>query len=116
MCLVGAEAGRTSACEEYFETLPNGYRDTILESDDKQPLDNTDEFTVTPNTYFMLGDNRDDSADSRDPTSGVGFLPRDHLVGKAAFIYFSLDRHSSRGSNTWLFPASRQDRIGMPLS
>jgi hypothetical protein len=60
----------------------------------------------------MIGDNRDDSADSRDPTSGVGFVPRDRLVGKAAFIYFSLDHRSSRG----LLPAIRWDRIGMPLS
>ena len=52
------------------------------------------------------------TADSRDPGSGVGFVPRDRLVGKAAFIYFSLDRRSSRA----FFPAIHWDRIGMALS
>jgi signal peptidase I len=42
----------------------------------------------------MLGDNRDDSADSRDPTSGVGFVPAENLVGRAQFIFFSTDGYA----------------------
>ena len=111
-----AEDGRSSTYMQYVETLSGGYRGNILEIDDKQPLDDTDEFTVPPNTYFMIGDNRDDSADSRDPASGVGFVPRDRLVGKAALIYLSITRGSPGGRNGSFFPAIRWDRIGMPLS
>ena len=70
---------------------------------DDQPLDNTDEFTVPPNTFFMMGDNRDDSADSRDPTSGVGFVPAENLVGKAQFIFFSTDGYA-RWWEVWKWP------------
>ena len=111
-----SEDGRRSTYTQYIETLTNGFQDNILEIDDKQPLDDTDEFIVPPNTYFMIGDNRDDSADSRDPTSGVGFVPRDRLVGKAALVYFSIAERSSSGRDTSMFPTIRWDRIGMPLS
>ncbi len=85
------EDGRTTTYTQYLETLPNGYQHKIIEIGDDQPLDNTDEFTVPPNTFFMMGDNRDDSADSRDPISGVGFVPAENLVGKRA-IPVLLDR------------------------
>jgi signal peptidase I len=110
------DEGRVSNYAQYIETLPDGHSDTILEIDDNQPLDNTDGLTVPADSYFMIGDNRDDSADSRDPTSGIGFVPRDRLVGKAAFIYFSIDRQSTSGRNTSLFPSFHWNRIGMPLS
>src|SRR6185437_16093740 len=47
----------------------------ILKNCRPPQLDDTPEFTVPPDHYFMMGDNRDDSADSRDATSGVGFVP-----------------------------------------
>jgi signal peptidase I len=107
---------RTSTYAQYVETFSDGYRDNILEIDDHQPLDNTDEFTVPPRSYFMMGDNRDDSADSREPMSGVGFVPRDRLIGKAALIYFSIDGRPARGRNASWLPLIRWGRIGMPLS
>jgi signal peptidase I len=110
------EDGHITRYTQYIETLADGYRGNILEVSDNQPLDNTDEITVPPNTFFMMGDNRDDSADSRDATSGVGFVPRDHLIGKAAFIYFSIDSGSSAKRGAFSLPAIRWDRIGMPLS
>src|SRR5579875_747383 len=88
------EDGRTQTFTQYDETLPNGYKHKIIEIGDDQPLDNTPEFTVPQGTYFMMGDNRDDSADSRDPTSGVGFVPAENLVGRAEFIFFSTDGYA----------------------
>jgi signal peptidase I len=54
------------------------------------PLDNTDVFVVPEHHYFFMGDNRDNSSDSRDPHSRVGMVPEENLVGKAEFLFFSL--------------------------
>lgn len=88
------ENGRTSTYIHYIETLPNGYQHDIIEIGDDQPLDNTAVFTVPPNTYFMMGDNRDNSADSRDPDSGVGYVPAANIVGHAEFIFFSTNGYA----------------------
>lgn len=97
------EEGRTTTFTHYIETLPNGYKHNIIEISDDQPLDNTPAFTVPPGSYFMMGDNRDDSADSRDATSGVGFVPAENLVGKAEFIFFSTDGYA-RWWEVWKWP------------
>jgi signal peptidase I len=82
--------------DEYMETLPNGYKHPILQlpDDANYPLDNTPVFTVPPGHYFMMGDNRDNSADSRDPNSGVGYVPAEDLVGHAEFIFFSTNGYA----------------------
>jgi signal peptidase I len=78
----------------YIETLPNGKRHYIYEQGDDRPLDNTGVFTVPPGNYFAMGDNRDNSQDSR--TTEVGFVPAANLVGRAEFLFFSTD-----GSAQW---------------
>ncbi len=88
------ENSRASAYIQYIETLPNGYRHDIIEISDEGPLDNTGVFTVPPGTYFMMGDNRDNSADSRDPDSGVGYVPAENIVGRAEFIFFSTNGYA----------------------
>ncbi len=98
-----SEDGRTTTYTQYLETLPNSYQHKIIEISDDQPLDNTDVFTVPSGDYFMMGDNRDDSADSRDPTSGVGFVPAENLVGRAEFIFFSTDGYA-RWWEVWKWP------------
>jgi signal peptidase I len=88
------ENGQTSTFIHYIETLPNDYRHDIIKKGDNQQLDETDEFAVPAGTYFMMGDDRDNSADSRDPTSGVGFVPAENIVGRAEFIFFSTNGYA----------------------
>ena len=72
---------------QYVETLPNGVKHNILEISDRQELvDNMVEVTVPENSYFVMGDNRDRSDDSR---LSVGFVPFENLVGKARWLFFS---------------------------
>lgn len=71
--------------------------------------DTTEVFVTPPGSYFVLGDNRDNSVDSRLPADrrGVGFVPFENLVGRAGIIYFSMD-----GGEGSARPAIRYDRIG----
>jgi signal peptidase I len=90
--------GREGPVPTYKETLPddkmqpNGVSHRIIERDgDRGTLDNTPVFEVPEGNYFMMGDNRDNSTDSRVPKeSGVGFVPFENLVGRAEIIFFSI--------------------------
>ncbi len=73
---------------QYLETLPEGRKHKILEEGDSRTYDNTREYTVPPGHYFMMGDNRDNSLDSR---ADVGFVPDENLVGRAEVLFFSTD-------------------------
>lgn len=74
----------------YIETLPNGVKHYIYEISDQQRLDNTPVYTVPAGHYFAMGDNRDNSKDSR-VLDGVGFVPAQNLVGRAWFLFFSTE-------------------------
>jgi signal peptidase I len=78
---------------QYVETLPNGVVHSIYEESDSKPLDNTPAYTVPEDHYFMMGDNRDNSQDSR-VASMVGFVPFENLVGRADFIFFSTNGYA----------------------
>jgi len=73
---------------EYIQTLPDGTMFSIYEESDYEPLDNTEIFTVPEGHYFFMGDNRDNSQDSRVEQT-VGFVPFENFVGRADFLFFS---------------------------
>ncbi|ARO13770.1 signal peptidase I [Ketogulonicigenium robustum] len=88
------------------ETLPNGVSHDILNIGD-QPQDNTPVYTVPEGHYFFMGDNRDNSADSRWLTgNGVGFVPLENLIGRADRVIFS-----SAGRSLLQFWTWRPDRF-----
>src|SRR5215470_5704337 len=83
------EDGGAEHVRRWRETLPNGVTYEALDLEDDGLLDNTEEYLVPPGHYFMMGDNRDNSADSRVP-SAVGYVPFENLIGKAQIIFFSI--------------------------
>ncbi|WP_438279271.1 signal peptidase I [Nitrobacter sp.] len=85
--------GSSEPAHRYVETLPGGVSHTILKMHDNGRLDNTAEVTVPPGHLFVMGDNRDNSADSRVPVrqGGVGLLSTDNLVGRVDAIVGSWD-------------------------
>lgn len=74
---------------EYIETLPGGTMHRIYEEGDNEDLDNTELFTVPDEHYFLMGDNRDNSQDSR-VQKLVGYVPFENLVGRADILFFSV--------------------------
>ena len=81
----------------------------ILDITDNGIADNTQLFNVPENHFFVMGDNRDNSQDSRFINT-VGFIPYENLVGKARFIFFSLE--NARFLQIWKWPYSiRYERI-----
>jgi signal peptidase I len=85
--------GGSEPAYRYIETLPNGVSHAIFKLRDNGRLDNTPEVTVPTDRLFVMGDNRDNSADSRVPVreGGVGLLPMDNLVGRADAVVGSWD-------------------------
>jgi signal peptidase I len=97
--------GGGEPAQRYVETLPGGVAHTIFKMVDNGRLDNTPEVTVPKDRLFVMGDNRDNSADSRVPVSegGVGLLPTDNLVGRVDAIVGSWDfATKSQPVWTWL--------------
>ncbi len=88
----------------YRETLPGGTTHMIYEEGDNGPLDNTAEFVVPEGHYFAMGDNRDNSQDSR-VTTHVGSIPLENMIGRATRIFFSTDGTASL-IEFWKWPFS----------
>jgi signal peptidase I len=112
--VVAYQGRRFCSYTRFRETLPGGRSYNVLDQLDDGPGDDTALYTVPDGHYFMMGDNRDDSQDSRfaREMEGVGYLPAEYIVGRALITFFSTD-----GSAQWLKPwtwssAARWERIG----
>jgi signal peptidase I len=103
------DVGMGGVCvkERSIETLPNGVRHDVLNIG-KGPVDDTPLYTVPEGNYFFMGDNRDNSQDSRFALAagGVGMLPAEYLIGRADRIVFS-----SAGRSLFYFWTWRSDRF-----
>jgi signal peptidase I len=97
--------GAAAKVKRWRETLPNGVGYEVLDCVQNGFYDNTKVFEVPPGQFFVLGDNRDNSTDSR--VAIFGTIPFDRLIGRAAMIYFSA-APASGGEPS----AVRSDRVG----
>ena len=105
--------GEETFFTQYKEKFEDSNEHYIIESSDTDPFDDTIEFKVPENNFFFMGDNRDNSRDSRTPE--VGFVPKNNLIGKAEIIFFS---HNSSASffEFWKWHKSiRFNRIGKAI-
>ncbi len=88
--------GKGRPVAQFMETLPNGVSYRVLDLDPEGSADNTQEYVVPEKHYFMMGDNRDNSEDSR-YLDKVGYVPVENFAGRADIIFFSI----SRGAAIW---------------
>ncbi len=102
------ERGLATRTKRWRLTLPNGVSYEVLDLVDNGFLDNTQVYIVPTGYYFMLGDNLDNSSDSR-VLSQVGYVPFENLIGRAEMIYLSVDRTSPS------HPSLRSERMGMAV-
>lgn len=108
--------GRPAEVPTYRETLDNGVSYIVEECHgDRGALDNVGPYQVPAGHYFMMGDNRDQSQDSR-VISAVGYVPMDDLVGRAERLFFSVNGDKAHVWELWKWPfAIRYSRILQPI-
>lgn len=103
--------GEKMLVPRYKETLPGGFVHRTLDMTSLGRNDNTSIYRVPEKHYFFMGDNRDNSQDSRVIGGGVGFVPEENLVGRAELIFLSVDG-TSRIWQIWRWPTTiRYSRI-----
>ena len=118
-------AGVTDECPQYAgddrevltfrETLPNGVTYTTCDKTPNGDLDSTRVFVVPENSYFMMGDDRDNSDDSRHIGGPVGFVPAENLIGPAQFVVASFDNSTSLIQPWTLITGFRGNRFLKPV-
>ena len=99
--------GRRFRVPQFVETLPGGFRHRTLDLTASGGHDNTREFAVPPGYFFAMGDNRDNSLDSRveQAQGGVGLVPDENLVGRAEMLFFSTNGRAALWE-VWRWPLS----------
>lgn len=100
------EDGQKIEVPSFIETLPNGVSYTVLDALENGPFDNVGIYKVPEGHYFMMGDNRDNSTDSR-AQRAVGYVPFENLVGRAEIIFFSAavdEPDALRWTSPWTWP------------
>ena len=98
---------------QFRETLPNGKSYMVLDQTDIPQADDTGLYTVPAGDVFLMGDNRDDSADSRFPAPiGMGYIPMERIEGKAVVGFFSTNGNARWFNPVSWFTAARWNRIG----
>jgi len=106
--------GIRTVYRRYVETLPDGVKHDELKATDEGDANNTQVYVVPPDHVFAMGDNRDNSADSRF-LNGVGFVPVENLIGRAEIIFFSMGGDYPWWQ-FWQWPFEiRWDRLLMPV-
>lgn len=109
------DKGHLRVIPQYIETLPNGVKHRILKAYPfgKGRLDNTEEFVIPAGHYFMMGDNRDNSSDSRVSLT-VGFIPSENIIGRAEILFFSTE---AKWYEPWNWPFGlRYDRLAQIIN
>ena len=102
--------GSRGGIAQYRETLPNGVSYITLDMTENGAGDNTRVFEVPPGHYFLMGDNRDNSQDSRFLDGPVGYVPSENLVGRAEIIFFSVNDAPAWAFWKWPWTV-RYDRV-----
>ena len=112
--VIVASGTPTCVYRAYLEALPGGPSYTVLDQVDHSPADDFGPVRVPAGHVFLMGDNRDDSLDSRYRTDegGVGMLPVENLIGRASFTFWSTDGRASWFKPWTWFPALRGSRVG----